>query len=425
MKFYRNKSSLYNVDKIFGKVINRAVKSGLNIKNIIFIVTLDLSDRDKDKFLNQFENNHNMNIVIWDNNDLTKILDTYPELVVQIYENISELLIETKISESVKKSKDDWKIKQRTSLEQLRKAYEADDLVLFLGAGVSMDAKIPSWDNLVTDLLVNLIGNKLSDYDINLSELEKNFIVTNLKNSNGNSPLLIARYIRKGLENVFTQILTNILYKNCIDTSDILREIAQLCLPFRDGIGVRGVVTYNFDDLLEYNLRDFRIRFKSVFRESDIPSSSELGIYHVHGFLPRNSNEYDSLSKSLLVFSEEGYHSLMLDPYNWSNLVQLNYLRENTCLMIGLSMTDPNLRRLLDIAVRKQEGDLSKHFVLMKRESYVNNMDTDANINISSIEKFDLANQELQEDYYKELGLNIIWFDSYNEIPLILKQIKD
>ncbi|MFK4300582.1 hypothetical protein ABH892_000681 [Paenibacillus sp. RC254] len=427
IKFYRSRNSLFKlfIDKNFEKLINRIVKSNLQVRNIIFIITLELDETDRMKFSDQFINNYNIKFELWDINDLTKILNLYPQLVFETYENISELLIDTKISESVKKNNDDWKRKQRTSIEQLKKAYDDDDLVLFLGAGVSMDAKIPSWDNLVSDLLVNLIGNKLGEYDINLSELERNFIVKNLKEFNGNSPLLMARYIRKGLENIFNQILTEILYKNCIDTSDILNEISQLCLPVRDGVGVRGVVTYNFDDLLEYNLKNYRIRFKSVFRESDLPSSSELGIYHVHGFLPRNSNEYDNLSKSLLVFSEEGYHNLMLDPYNWSNLVQLNYLRENTCLLIGLSMTDPNLRRLLDIAVRKQEGDFCKHFALMKREAYVNKLDIETNVNVSSIEKFDTANQELQEDYYKELGLNIIWYDSYKEIPTIIKQIKE
>lgn len=235
----------------------------------------------------------------------------------------------------------------------------------------------------------------------------------------------MARYIRKGLEDVFSKILVEILYKNCIDTSDLLDGIAQLCLPVRNRVGIRGVVNYNFDDLLEYNLKEYKIKFRSIYREADLPLSHELGIYHVHGFLPRNSDEYNSLSKSLLVFSEEGYHDLMLDPYNWSNLVQLNYLRENTCLFIGLSMTDPNLRRLLDIAVRKQEENLYKHFVFMKRESYVREEYDQTNINNTSIEKFDVVNQKLQEDYYKELGLNIVWYDSYKEIPNLIKQIKE
>ncbi|WP_405143649.1 SIR2 family protein [Paenibacillus sp. FSL H7-0942] len=427
VKFYRSKSSTIKLfaEKNLEKINNRIIKSGLEVRNIVFIITLELNEEEKEKLKEQFNKQENINIEVWDLNDLTKIFELYPQTVNETYENISKLLINTKISTSIKESTSDWKSKQRTSIEQLKKAYTDDDLVLFLGAGVSIDTKIASWDNLVNDLLVNLIGSKLSEHNVNLSEAEKAFIVEKLKNSNGNSPLLMARYIRKGLEDVFSKILVEILYKNCIDTSDLLDGIAQLCLPVRNRVGIRGVVNYNFDDLLEYNLKEYKIKFRSIYREADLPLSHELGIYHVHGFLPRNSDEYNSLSKSLLVFSEEGYHDLMLDPYNWSNLVQLNYLRENTCLFIGLSMTDPNLRRLLDIAVRKQEENLYKHFVFMKRESYVREEYDQTNINNTSIEKFDVVNQKLQEDYYKELGLNIVWYDSYKEIPNLIKQIKE
>jgi hypothetical protein len=88
---------------------------------------------------------------------------------------------------------------------------------------------------------------------------------------------------------------------------------------------------------------------KSIYTESEVYDPDELPIYHVHGFLPEDDSKYNDLDKSTLVFSEEGYHHIYTDAYHWSNLVQLNSFRENNCLMIGLSMTDPNLRRLLDI----------------------------------------------------------------------------
>ncbi|WP_412778524.1 SIR2 family protein [Exiguobacterium chiriqhucha] len=45
------------------------------------------------------------------------------------------------------------------------------------------------------------------------------------------------------------------------------------------------MVTYNFDDLIEYNLEKRKvINYRSVFQEADMPSKNELGIYHVHGF---------------------------------------------------------------------------------------------------------------------------------------------
>ncbi|MDY8047100.1 SIR2 family protein [Paenibacillus polymyxa] len=430
IKLYKNKNSLIKMfrDKMIERIVNRFINSPLKIKNIIFIISLEISNEDKIELTRDFSNRfQTVNIHIWDLNDLGTIFNMFPKIVLDTYENISELLLNTTISDSVQKNSSDWLIKRKDHIKTLKNKFYDDDLVLFLGAGVSMAAKIPTWDDLVSDLLVSLISNKLENYNVSLSEEEKEIIVSYLKQFNGNSPLLLARYIRSGLQDEFIELLTKILYRNCVNSSDVLKEISQLCQPIRNGIGIQGVVTYNFDDLIEYNFKQYRIKHKSIYREADIPSSDELGIYHVHGFLPRSPVDYDNLSKGLLVFSEEGYHNLMLDPYNWSNLIQLTYLKEHTCLMIGLSITDPNLRRLLDIAMRKQEDAVCRHYVILRRESFFTKAQNsnNQNINYESIKKFDMANQDLQEEYYKELGLNVIWVESYEEIPSLLQQIRE
>ena len=59
----------------------------------------------------------------------------------------------------------------------------------------------------------------------------------------------------------------------------------------------------------------------------------------------------------------------MLEPYNWANITQLNYMINNTCVFIGLSMTDPNMRRLLEIAAQKRTDikDTCRHYAIMPR----------------------------------------------------------
>ena len=42
-----------------------------------------------------------------------------------------------------------------------------------------------------------------------------------------------------------------------------------------------------------------------------------------------------------VVFSEDAYHSQFMEPFSWSNLIQLNKLGQSTCLFVGLSLTDP------------------------------------------------------------------------------------
>lgn len=151
-----------------------------------------------------------------------------------------------------------------------------------------------------------------------------------------------------------------------------------------------------------------------------IPNSGELGIYHVHGFLPQDKDDYENLTRSLLVFSEEGYHKLLLDPYNWANISQLNFMVNNTWVFIGLSITNPNMRRLLEIVVQKrtEEDGMCKHYAIMSRFNINDSKEVDA------IKSFERVNESLQESFFRELGINIIWIDAFNEIPIILKQIK-
>ncbi len=191
-------------------------------------------------------------------------------------------------------------------------------------------------------------------------------------------------------------------------------------MPSRGKLGIRAIVNYNFDDLVEKNLKRLRINYHSIYGEGMIPETDELGIYHVHGFLPQGKENYENLTKSLLVFSEEGYHKLMLEPYNWANISQLNYMMNNTCLFIGLSMTDPNLRRLLEIAAQKikeNDGDC-QHYVIMRRFRIKEQAER------GSIKSFERVNETLQESLFKELGVNVIWIDEFSEIPALLKKIK-
>ena len=43
---------------------------------------------------------------------------------------------------------------------------------------------------------------------------------------------------------------------------------------------------------------------------------------------------------------------------------------------------------------------------------------------VDSIKSFERVNETLQESFFKELGVNVLWIDEFDEIPVILKQIK-
>ena len=416
IKMYRHKQMSLRV--IYDAIGHFSINRG-EINKLLLIVVNELPEGIRNR-IEEKKKQLNFKLIIWDIDDLVRIFSNNENLFVETYNNLNTVLLRDTINDGILRSNSTYLEKRKKYEEQLHVQYENDNIVLFLGAGASNEAKIATWDTLISELFVALIDKQLIANHIQIEEKDKEKIVKELINQNGNSPLLQTRFLRNGFENDFEELVREKLYKNAVDSSDLLEEIGQLCIPNRGKLGIRAIINYNFDDLVEKNLKRLRVKYHSIYGEGMIPTADELGIYHVHGFLPQEKENYENLTKSLLVFSEEGYHKLMLEPYNWANISQLNYMINNTCLFIGLSMTDPNMRRLLEIAAQKKtenDGDC-QHYVIMRRFRVKESAETD------SIKSFERVNETLQESFFKELGVNVIWIDEFSEIPTILKQIK-
>jgi hypothetical protein len=311
-----------------------------------------------------------------------------------------------------------WRTTRNAYLAELKEAWLRSSLVLFLGAGVSIDAGVPGWNALLHELLLSLIGRQ-TDSSVQFSTEEIELLADALARQRGWAPAVVARYIRAGLKDEFDAEVRRSLYRRIAadSSSPVLKAIARLCVPRRDGSGVRAVVTYNFDDLLERHLEQSGVMYRAAYREGDLAADDELGIFHVHGFLPAGVQN-EKLTESLLVFSEEGYHEVYREPYSWSNLVQMNFLRERVCLLIGLSATDPNLRRLAELAARRRPQ--ARHYILLKREGF-----PDPAVRSTRLEQaFQSMHHDLQERALRELGLNVLWLEDYAEIPSLLDSLR-
>lgn len=308
---------------------------------------------------------------------------------------------------------------KRLRLEQLKQAYEAENVTLCLGAGVSHDAGIPLWNELIHELLVLMINYKTQGEFLNQGELTR---ITQLATSNQeDSPLTQVRYIRAAFEaderEDYYELVRKVLYKKKIQmSSPLLDAISKLCKPERNHIGVKGVITYNFDDLLERKLQTKGIKYNVVYREEDLTDISSLNIYHVHGFLPHNKRKSNP-ADTALIFSEEDYHEVYRDAYCWSNITQLNAFRENVCLFIGCSLTDPNIRRLLDISARSCAAP--RHFAIMKRKTVSLPASTGLK-DKNTLKMYQKIDDNIREAYFRTLGIEVIWVNRFNEIPAIL-----
>lgn len=172
------------------------------------------------------------------------------------------------------------------------------------------------------------------------------------------------------------------------------------------------IITYNYDNLIELGLHGHgKGNFIPVFDKVHL-GKGQVPIYHVHGIISKDRRLIQTP-----ILSETDYHNLYNNPCSWPNVVQLQALNSTTCIFIGFSMTDPNQRRLLEFARNEQEKLVDfavlPHFVFLKKEV----------LNRYVCTKINEEHWKEQELMLNNLGLNVIWYNTFDELPVLIEQI--
>ena len=297
----------------------------------------------------------------------------------------------------------------------LKKALDDNQLTLVCGAGVSISSGIPNWNELLVRILNRCIlnANTNDEEQVDSSVISAEDLLADLPSSN----LILGKYLRILLKDGFEDVVRKCLYdkvwfndldvlqKPSASDTSMMEAIIEMARPKRNKKGIESIITFNFDDLIEASLIEQHIKHRPIWKDGQNYEADELPIYHVHGYLP----QHGKLDSPNLVFSEEAYHSQFIDPYSWANLVQLNAFSSNICLFVGLSLSDPNLRRLLDISWRKNVK--CRHFIISKRPKPKKTVDK--------------ITTTLYEQDANLLGLNVIWVSEFSDIPDIIKKIAE
>ena len=342
--------------------------------------------------------------------DYTRLIKSLKEVIGQEKKQIHD----SSKKEILDKSKE---TSHRNQIKKISNEFKNGNLTLLCGAGISKDAGIPDWNTLIKTLLGKIFktDNDTSNNDSYSNIFQEYF---------NPSPLIMAQYLQNSLGNDFQKYLREVLYKESPLTCDVIEAISELARPQRSRKSLNAIITYNFDDLIEQRLKSNSINYKSIYKEGQRFETSELPIFHVHGFLPKNN---DLHSNSEIVFSEDAYHTQFIEPFSWSNLVQLNYLTQNLCVLVGLSLTDPNLRRLLDVSIRKNPDRELNHYIFKKRYNVdaLLKYSKDIKNQINRQDAYNLVKQveNFEEEDSNNFGLNVIWVEDFKEIPIFLREL--
>lgn len=362
-------------------------------------------------------------------------------------------MTETLIEEPV------WRQTNKKFIDRARACLRQTHCTFVLGAGVSMSAHVPGWQELLESLLCKTSNLRKEDFkalvdSFNHSEIRIASYIINAYYRSQRSKDPIEKKITelgKSIRNILSSEsesddsnakLKHLLYDavnystpkwdETIDIKNIIKEILYSTIGDKEESDggkkeldlisvickiisntenkIESVISYNFDDLIEKELSKSGVECIPVFKGNRPEDTYKFPIYHVHGFIPRDGKY------SEIVFSETDYHKLYTDFLYWSNIEQLHAFYRNTCFFVGLSMEDPNLRRLLENAFKGSDGQ-ARHYAILERKLFYE--DDEKN-------EMDIAEREA---ILHDLGLNIIWYENkdhdHHEVVDVLKKLAD
>lgn len=272
------------------------------------------------------------------------------------------------------------------------------EITLFVGAGVSMEAELPSWNALVRELLIKASGANGPD------EVVERWAATVLEEG----PLAAAA-VAESLypdEVTFRQALRTALYHGAPELfapGALAGQIAWL----KKRLGHRlAILTVNYDGLLEAGLRDCGLSVKSYVRGRSEPEG-EAAVWHLHGRLVRDARGTNWDRPGNLVLSEGSYVSSTTRPFPQQFVQQR--LANSLCVFVGLSMTDPNFIRWLYNAER--ESELPRYVIFVRQASEISDQRVRTILERSAVAR------------WSRYGVTPVWANYYGEVAQIIHEI--
>ena len=248
---------------------------------------------------------------------------------------------------------------------------------LMVGAGVSASVGLPHWNRFVY-----LVAGTFFEHwtAFHLSH-DRNRVLTppkqlsiagimedawpddiqRLADAAVRDPVLLIQQIKNCVRPIdWKYLLRKALYENSPDVSGDSALLNELIILVKVR-NIPNIVNYNYDDTFLRALRSAGIQVAPLWAGGPSAPPASVHEYHPHGLLAR-----DGGPDTELIFAEAEYYQETAEPYSWGNLVQLQCMTSSTCFFVGLSMRDPNLRRLLRTASRAPGW---WHFAFLPRTS--------------------------------------------------------
>jgi hypothetical protein len=304
---------------------------------------------------------------------------------------------------------------RRELIEELHQYYEGGTLRVLVGAGVSMASQLPGWDELNLGLtgavierdLVERSGNGESRYMRDLVGTEAlDGVAREVYRRIGRDAAADFAWRRLG-DKVFRTVLAQKLYPRpavSLRVRGTQKQLAAMALarPRSDLL-----FTTNYDPLLERAIAELRGAPEEWARHRYPTSGKQRAratprVNHLHGWVDERGEVGGTL-----VLTETSYLGLFADRRARPNLDLKKLLMGNApLLVIGMSLADPNLRRLLD------------------RRRVERMLDANNAIHVVMVGGGGPADDQINQYWTGTWNINPIWLPDFGYIPHLLRQVQ-
>lgn len=245
-----------------------------------------------------------------------------------------------------------------------------EELILFVGAGMSLYAGYPSGEMLCKILFDNLTEDLKKEVDSNMNLPKLSEEIYNLKGGNKN-------YLFQILKKEFQKEPTS------VETHKLLSKIPHF----------KTIITTNYDNLIESTNKEIEVIRKSI--DYPLANFKKQLLFKIHSDLSDTEN-------IILTNSDyNNYFSSSKEKTVFWNAVK-DKLASNHILFIGYSMDDPNINVIIGNII-KELGDNRKEMFFVSPSISISKLNF---LQRNGIEYIESTGEILIKEIYEDLKLN-------------------
>lgn len=240
---------------------------------------------------------------------------------------------------------------------------------LFIGAGLSQKAGLPSWKELLSELIEqaeNISYKPNKEFIDNCKEL--------LKDSS--KYLILAQVLKDYLQDTFRKYIIEKYSDNCPEPTTDHIQLIQYPYQF--------IITTNYDTLLENAYVKSHGKQAKVHTFKDSPDIA-YDLWNGRPFILKAHGDANKAQQGIIL-TESDYRQILFQEKGYQSILQ-SLFTTKTILFLGSSLSDPELRLLLSYIHSSFHGGGPTHYALIS-EKEMNTVEAESwrkNFNIQII----------------------------------------